>query len=240
MDGDSDVGEDRRRPHRRHGDVTRAVRERVTDVVERVVDVRVLDLEIRDGAAAAWAPVDDAVRAVDPAAPVEMHEEAQHGPDVALVHREALAPVVERGPQPAVLVHDHAAEPLEPLPDARLERLAAEILPGEALLGQIPLDDVLGPDPGVVVARLPEDVEAPHPVPADEHVLVGRVHGVAHVQLARDVRGRDRDRVRRPARARLRRVEALLLPRALPALLDQVRAVLAVHPGHCREAPPSS
>ena len=161
MDGDSDVGEDRRRPHRRHGDVTRAVRERVADVVERVVDVRVLDLEIRDGAAAARAPVDDAVVAVDPAAPVEMHEEAQHGPDVGLVHREALAPVVERGAQPAVLVHDHAAVPLEPLPDARLERLAAEILPGQPLLGQLPLDDVLGRDPGVVVARLPERRRSP-------------------------------------------------------------------------------
>ena len=41
--------------------------------------------------------------------------------------------------------------------------------------------------------------------------------------------------VRRPARAGLRRVEALLLPRALPALLDELRAVLAVHPGHCTE-----
>ncbi len=80
VDGDSDVGENRRRPHGRDRDVTRAVRERVADVVERVVDVRVVDLEIRDRAAAAWAPVDDAAGAVDPAAPVEMHEEAQTRP----------------------------------------------------------------------------------------------------------------------------------------------------------------
>ena len=46
MDGDRDVGKDRRRPHRRDRDVAGAVGERVADVGERVVGVLVLDLEI--------------------------------------------------------------------------------------------------------------------------------------------------------------------------------------------------
>ncbi len=70
MDRDRDVGEDRRRPHRRDGDAVASVtvRERVADRVQRVVHLLVHDLEIRDRRLVERAPVDDAVRPVDPAA----------------------------------------------------------------------------------------------------------------------------------------------------------------------------
>ena len=48
MDGDRDVGEDRRRPNGRDRDVAGAVGERIADVRERVVCVLVLDLEVRE------------------------------------------------------------------------------------------------------------------------------------------------------------------------------------------------
>src|SRR4029077_9384612 len=104
--------------------------------------------------------VDDPVRAVDPALLVQVHEEAHDGADVALVHREALAPVVERRAGAPELEPDLAAVLAQPLPDALLERLAAEVLARLALGRQMLLDGVLRRDAGVVEAGLEEDDEA--------------------------------------------------------------------------------
>ena len=94
-----------------------------------------------------------------------------------------------------------------------------------ALLRELLLDDVLRRDPGVVVPRLPERVEAAHPVPADEHVLDRAVQRVPHVELAGHVRRRHADDVRLVAAcARSGRVQALRLPGLLPARLDAGRA----------------
>ncbi len=228
--GDGDVGEDRRRPHGRDRDVPGAVRERVAGVGERVVHVDVLDLEVRDRRLVEGAPVDDPLGAVDPAPVPEVDEEAHHRLDVGVVHREALAAVVERGAEPAVLAHDRAAGLLEMAPDALDERLAAELLARRALGRELLLDDVLGRDPGVVVARLPERVEALHPVPADQDVLQRPVEGVAHVQRAGDVRRRYADDERLvSARAGAGPVDALGLPGLLPAFLDALRPVQRLH-----------
>ena len=146
MDGDGDVGEDRRRPHGRDRDVPGAVRERVARVGERVVHVDVLDLEVGDRRLVERAPVDDPLGAVDPAAVPEVDEEAHHRLDVGVVHREALAAVVERGAEAAELAHDRPAGLLEVAPDALDERLAAELLPRRPLVRELLLDDVLGRD----------------------------------------------------------------------------------------------
>ena len=184
---DGDVGEDRRRPHGRDRDAVAAVavRERVADREERVVHLLVHDLEVGDRRLVERAPVDDAVRAVDPAAIPEPDEERHHRADVVVVHREPLARVVERAAEAAVLAHDRAAGLLEPLPRALDERLAPEVLSREALLRELLLDDVLRRDAGVVVARLPERVEAAHPVPADEDVLERAVERVARCAARR-------------------------------------------------------
>jgi hypothetical protein len=92
---DGDVGEDRRRTHRGDRDVAVTVNQRVAHVGERVVDLDVGKLEIRERGQVKRAPVDDPVRAVDPALVPEVDEEPHHGADVGVVHREALAPVVE-------------------------------------------------------------------------------------------------------------------------------------------------
>ena len=60
-------------------------------------------------------------------------------------------------------------------------------------LAQLLLDDVLGGDARVVGAGHPERRLAEHAVEADEDVLEGVLEPVAHVQDARDVRGRDYD-----------------------------------------------
>jgi hypothetical protein len=191
-----------------------------------------LDLEVGDRGLVERAPVDDAVVPVDPAALPQAHEVRHHRPDVVVVQREPLARVVERGAEAAELTHDRAAGLLEPFPRPRDERLPAEVVARETLLREHLLDDVLRRDARVVVSRLPERVEAAHAVPADEDVLQRPVQRVAHVQVACDVRRRDADRVGVvTARAGTGRVQALFLPRLLPASLDALGAVERVHGG---------
>ena len=151
--GHGHVGQDRGGPRRRDRDaVLGLVRERVAHVRERVVDLLVHELEIRECGLVVRAPVDDPARAVDPALAVEVDEEPHDGTNVGIVHREPLPPVVHRRAHSAELAHDRAAVLPQPVPDELDERLAAELLPGLAVLGQVLLDGVLGRDAGVVVA----------------------------------------------------------------------------------------
>ncbi len=162
---------------------------------------------------------------------MQVDEQLEHRAHVALVHREPLAPVVERGAEAPELAEDHAAVVLEPLPGALDERLPAEVVPRQPFLREIALDDVLRRDAGVVVARLPERREAAHAVPANEQVLDRRIQRVADVQLAGDVRRRDGDDERRPVRVGLGCVETFVLPGLLPACLDTLRLVERIHRG---------
>src|SRR5205823_920278 len=132
----------------------------------RVVDLEVRELEIRERGEVERAPVDDAIRAVEPALVPEVDEEPHDGADVGVVHREALATVVERGADTAELEHDLAAVLAQPVPDERDERLAAEVLARLALRGQVLLDRILRRDAGMVVAGLKEHVVALHPARA--------------------------------------------------------------------------
>jgi hypothetical protein len=175
------------------------------------------------------APVDDSVRPVDVALPVEVHEEPHHRTDVRLVHREALPAIVERGADPPELRHDRPPVQAQPVPHARLERLPAEVLACLPLLGQFLLDRVLSRDAGVVVAGLKEDVLPAHPLPAHERVGQRDLQRVPHVQLAGDVRRWVRDDEALARLIGVRVVQTLLLPRALPALLDALRTVPRLH-----------
>ena len=230
MDRDGRVGEERRGPHRRDREPAAALGERVDDPVEHVVLLDVLDLEVGDRRLVVRAPVDDPVRPVDPAALPETYEERHHGADVLVVHGEPLARVVDRRAEPPVLAHDRPARLLEPVPGPRDERLAADLAARGALRDELLLDDVLRRDAGVVVAGLPERVEPPHPVPADQDVLHRAVQRVAHVELARDVRRRDADHEGVvAATACAGGVEALRFPGLLPAPLDARGVVQALH-----------
>ena len=232
MHRDGDVGEDRRRPHGRDRDVTVAVSEEIPRVRQRVVDLDVLDLEIGDRRAAVRAPVDDPVVAVDEAALVEVDEEAHHGADVVVVHREALAVVVERAAEPPELAHDHAAVLVQPLPDALDERVASDLLSRRSAAPQVFLDDRLRRDPRVVVPRLPERVEAAHPVPARERVL-DRRRSARVPCAARRSRSAAAPRSRSSASSRTRRRGRG------PPPPTRAASVLR-HPSACRAAPSPS
>ncbi len=91
------------------------------------------------------------------------------------------------------------------------------------------LDRALRRDARVVVSGLEEDVVALHPPRADDRVGEGQLERVAKVQVARDVRRRVGDREALAARIRVGVVQALGLPRLLPALFDPFRAVSRLH-----------
>ena len=232
VDGDRRVREDRRRPHSRDRHVPRPVDERIADVRERVVDILRLELEIGEGGSVAGAPVRDAVVAVDPAAAIQVHEPADDGAVVALVHREARARVVEGGADAAELRHDRPAVAGEPVLDVRVEALPPEVALASPLLRERPPDRRPRRDPRVVVAGLEERVEPAHAVPAHERVLERELEDVADGQRARDVRRRVHDdEGLLAARARAGAVEALRLPRLLPARLDFRGGVAGIHGG---------
>ena len=108
-----------------------------------------------------------------------------------------------------------------------VELLAPELGARHALGGEALLDDRLGGDARVVGAADPQRLVAVHPARADEQVLDRVVEGVAHVQRARDVGRRHRDRVGRPVRVGVRVADAGLAPRLGPARLD-LRRIEAV------------
>ena len=153
----------------------------VPDRDELAVVVLVLHLDVGDGRQTARAPVDDALGAVDQLVVVEPLEDGLDGLGQPLVHGEALT-----GPGDAVAEAPHLAEDLAaglvlPLPDALDERLAAQVVAGLALLGELPLDHVLRGDAGVVHAGLPQRLVALHALAAgegvDERVLEGVARG---------------------------------------------------------------
>ena len=78
----------------------------------------------------------------------------------------------------------------------RDEVLAAQVVAAEALLLQLALDHDLRRDAGVVGARHPQRVVAPHAVVARQAVHDGLVERMAHVQRAGHVRRRQLDRER--------------------------------------------
>ena len=219
MHGDRDVGQDRDGTHRGDHDLA-ATLNRVGHLVEDVIDVLVLDFEIRDRGRERHAPVDEVVVAVDVAALVQLDEDLLHGGRVAVVHREALARVVHRRAQALVLLDDRGARRLLPLPDPLDECLPPQVVARDAIRGQLALDDHLRGDAGVVGTGLPEDVAALHATPADQQILHRAVERVAHVQRAGHVRWRQLDAVRLARRRRVGREEVGLLPIGEDPTLD--------------------
>ena len=195
--GDRGVAEHRLGPGGRDDD--RGVTLAVPDRDQLAVVVGVLDLDVRQRGQAARAPVDDPLGPVDQAVVEHPLEDGLHGAGQALVHREPLAGPVDAVAEPAHLAEDLAAGLGLPLPDPLDEGLPAEVVPGQALLGQLPLHHVLGGDAGVVHARQPERVVALHAPAPGQRVHQRVLERVAEVQRAGDVGRRDDDAERRLA-----------------------------------------
>ena len=176
-----------------HHDVAAAVVQGVTDIPQVAGLVGVLPLGVGQRRQAVGAPVDDAAALIDQTLVIQLAEGLPDGLGAALVHGEAGPVPVAGGAHLLLLLHNAVAVLLLPGPHALQELLPAQVIAGQALLAQVLLHLDLGGDAGVVRAGQPQGLVPLHPLEADEDVLQGGVHGVAHVQLAGDVGGRHHD-----------------------------------------------
>lgn len=111
-----------------------------------------------------------------------------------LVHREALArPINGRALAPQLL-GDARAVLLFPLPDARDEPLASEVMARQPLFFEFALDDDLRRNARMVRPRQPQCAVTAHAMVAREHIHQRMLKGMAHVERARHVGRRNDDR----------------------------------------------
>src|SRR6266545_1178601 len=192
----------------------------VTDAVERPFRLLVHDLEVGDRRPTPRAPVDDVAAAVDQTLAVQLDERMPHRQRQVRIERESLARPVERAAESSDLRLNGVLRVALPRPDPLDELLPPELASVDPLLCELFLDHHLGGDARVVGARHPENPVAEHPLPAREDVLEGPPEGVADVKPSGHVGRRDHhDESGRAGRAH--GLEAsLLLPRAVPALLE--------------------
>ena len=90
---------------------------------------------------------------------------------ILLVHREARARPVHRSAELFELIKDDASVLLLPLPDLFKELLASHIMPGDSLLLQVLLDNILRCDARMVGSRNPERFISFHSFFTDEDIL---------------------------------------------------------------------
>ena len=171
------------------------------------VDLGVFDLKVGNRGLEMRIPVHEAFAAIDQALLVHIDEDLDHGimeigavlmarARVALRarHGEGVAVPVAGASQALQLLDDGAAIFALPFPDLFKEFLAAHLAAAFiAFRRQHLLDLQLRRDARMVLPRLPQRVEAAHPVPAHEDVLQRVVEGVPHMQRAGHVGRRDHD-----------------------------------------------
>ena len=163
----------------------------VFQVPEMARLVLVLHLRVGEGGGAVGAPVDDAGSLVDEPPVVEGDEDVADGLGEALVHGEAGPAPIAGGPQLLLLLHDAVSVLGLPIPHPLQELLPAQVVAGEALaLAQLLFHLDLGGDAGVIGAGDPQGGVALHPLKSGQNILQGAVHGMAHVELPGNVRGR--------------------------------------------------
>ena len=222
--GHGDVAQQGLGARRRHDDarmwIMSSVHRRIADLPQAAVFLLGFDLEVGHGRLQLRVPVDEPLAAVDQALFVQLHEGLDHHAGQLLVHREVGAAPVDRIAKPAHLPEDRSAREFLPLPDLRVERVAADRRAARALRLELALDDDLRGDPRVIGARQPQRVEARHPVVARQRVHDGVVEAVTHVQQAGDVRRRQLDRERRPGRIGAGVEVAARFPYRRPPRLD--------------------
>ena len=158
------------------------------------------------------APVDDAAALVNEPLVIQFAERLPDGTGAALVHSKARAVPVTGGTHLLLLLYNAVAVLFLPGPYALQELLPTQVIAGQALLTQVFLHLDLGGDSGVVRTGQPQGLISLHPLEANKNILQRGIHGVAHVQLPRDVGGRHHDGKRLFVRVRLRTEAAAVHP----------------------------
>ena len=208
MNGNAGIAEHRFGPRCGHGDVVArlefsrltvfvkgdgelvgdAIRQRIAQVPHVARNFDVLDLEVGDRRLEAGMPVDQPLIAIDQTLVVEVDEHLGDRAHHLVVGRAICA---EREPLAAPV--GRGAEALQ-LVDDRAELFAPHVATARQLpFHQLPLDDHLRGNAGMVRAGLPQHIAAAHAVEAGQDVLDRVVERVPDVQISRHVGRRDDD-----------------------------------------------
>ena len=162
-------------------------------IVQLGIDRLKNGFQIRKRRLAARTPIDQAFASVNQALVIQRHKHFTNGARESFIKGESFARPVAGRADSANLVEDDPAVLLLPLPHALDEFFAAEVVPGQAFLPKLFLDDDLSRDAGVIHSRQPQRVESLHAFTADDHIMHRIVQHVAHVQRAGDIWRRHHD-----------------------------------------------
>ena len=220
--------------------VPAAIRQGIAQVPKLALALFVLHFEIAEGGLQGGIPLDHAGAAEDPARLVALHKDMAHRLVQGRVQGEAVAGPVHGAAQTLELMLDGALVLVLPVPDALLEGVPAQLVAVRALGLELTLHHHLGGDAGVIRARHPQGVEALGALEAGEHVVEGVHQGVAHVQVAGDVRRRDDDGPGLLATVRSRLEGLRLFPDLIPAQLRRPEVESLVHLAHGNPSGPAS
>src|SRR5262249_14206953 len=159
---------------------------------------------------------------------IKSNEDFQDGFREPFIHRKTEPSPIAGGAESLKLLDDEAAEFGFPCPHALNKSLSAKLFARRSFSHELPLDDILCGDPGMVHPRHPQHVASLHATPADQNILDRVVERMADVQGPGDVRRRDDDAVRL-ARVGGGRMEiASLVPELVPASFNCFRIVRLV------------
>ena len=234
------IAQHRLRPRGGQGHEVRLARlgvdHRIVEVPEVARHGLVEDLVVADGRLQHGVPVHQPLAAIDQSVAEHLEERMPHRPGALRIERKAGPLPVTGAAHFLELAEDPLFVVVLPLPDAGHKPFAAELVPAEfLLLQQAAFDHGLGSDARMIGARHPEDLEALHPLLADEDVLQRVVQGMAQVQRPGDVGRRDDDRVRWFCRVRLAMEETFGFPEFVPAILRGGGVVLFGEFGHGKD-----
>ena len=221
------VAEDRLRARRGNGDEPALFAlDRVFDVPEGAFYLLVLDLRVGNDGVAVGADVRYAQTAVDEPLIVERNKDLAHGVRKTVTHCERFAAPVAGGAELFELAYNAVAVLLLPCPDALKEFFAPKIIAGDALVfAEVFFHFYLCCNARVVCAGDPQGVVSLHALCADKDILKRFVKSVPHVELTRDVRGRDDDAEGRTIVLGIGGEVALLRPHGVYSVLKVLRII---------------
>ena len=151
----------------------------------------IFNLGVRNRGLAVGTPVNNSFAPVNKPLFVKAHENLFNRLAAPLVKGKALSFPVARGAHFFKLLYNSAAVLLFPFPGALQKAVSADVLLGKPLLPHFFNNFRLGRNRGVVGARHPQGIVPLHTLKADKYVLQRIVERVPHMELTRNIRGRN-------------------------------------------------
>src|SRR5581483_3320289 len=158
IDGDCGIAQHRFRTRRRHYQTDIASVHGIADVPQAAVGFFGNRFEIGKRGLAPGTPVDHVLAAIDQTFFPQTHERLAHGARQAGIEREAEALPIDTVAGALHLLENATAVLFLPLPDARFEFLAAEVVLGETFFLDLTFHHDLSGDSGVIGPREPQRV----------------------------------------------------------------------------------